>query len=312
MGTYTLGIVGESHYQDAIRRCRQGDRVILKREPENPYDENAVAVLREDGETIGYLARDHAVWVAERMDEGRQVEAKIKLLTGGTRDKPTRGVIIDVDTTPLRTEKLQAETGGFWKSLFGRRSSKIEGPIGYFGLAEWWVATFTDAERKYIDRGGSLTEGHISHTSGTAASSLSALATNFYKPEERRIAWLMLEKAEELAKAAGNILDLHFVYQGMIETSYADRDNGPEALDLAIAACEKQIALGSEAAKAWTLENPKEPLPAHKGYTQLTIIREKQKNFADAVSLSRLAMKQGWTGDWEQRIARNERRLAKP
>jgi len=134
MGTYTLSIVGESHYQDAIRRCRQGGRVILKREPENPYDENAVAVLREDGEKIGYLTRDNAVWVAEIMDEARQVEAKIERITGGTKDKPTRGVVIDVDTTPLRTEKPQAEAGGFWKSLFGRRSPKIEGEIGYFGL----------------------------------------------------------------------------------------------------------------------------------------------------------------------------------
>jgi single-stranded-DNA-specific exonuclease len=120
MGTYALGIVGESYRQDAIRHCRQGDRVILRREPENPHDANAVAVLREDGEQIGYLSRDHAVWVAERMDKGRQVEAKIKLLTGGTKDKPTRGVVIEVDTTPPKTEKPQAETGGFWKGLFGR------------------------------------------------------------------------------------------------------------------------------------------------------------------------------------------------
>ena len=102
MGTYTLGIVGESHYQDAIRRCRQGDRVVLKREPENPYDENAVAVLRENGEQIGHLSRDHAEWVARVIDEGKKVEAKIKRILGGTRDKPTRGVVIDVDTTPHR------------------------------------------------------------------------------------------------------------------------------------------------------------------------------------------------------------------
>lgn len=195
----------------------------------------------------------------------------------------------------------------------------IEGPIGYFGLAEWWLATFTEAERKYMGSasesatgGGSLTEGRISYTSGTAAQFLSGLATNFYKPQDRRIARLMLAKAQELAKAAGNVLDLHFVYAGMIKTFYADRDNDPEALDLAIAACEEQIALAPEAAKAWSREYPEEPLPAHTGYTQLAIIREKQRNFADAISLSRLAMKQEWAGDWEQRIARNEKRLAKP
>lgn len=122
MGTYTVHVVGESRYQDAVRRCRQGDRVILKREPENPYDENAVAVLRENGEQIGYLSRDHAEWVADVMDKGKEVKARISRITGGTRDKPTRGVVIDVDTTPHRgeTEKVQAETRGFWKGLFGR------------------------------------------------------------------------------------------------------------------------------------------------------------------------------------------------
>ena len=45
MGTYTLSIVGESHYQGAIWHCRKGDRVILIRETKNPHDENAVAVF---------------------------------------------------------------------------------------------------------------------------------------------------------------------------------------------------------------------------------------------------------------------------
>lgn len=100
MGTYTLNVVGESYRQDAIRRCREGHRVVLKREPENPHDANAVAVLRENGEQIGYLSRDNAEWVAEVMDKGKQVEAKIKRITGGTRDKPSRGVVIEVDTAP--------------------------------------------------------------------------------------------------------------------------------------------------------------------------------------------------------------------
>jgi single-stranded-DNA-specific exonuclease len=119
MGTYTLHVVGESHYEDAVKRCRPGDRLILKREPENPYDKNAVAVLGENGEQIGYLGRDNAEWVARLMDEGKSLEARVKWVTGGTRDKPSRGVVIDVDTTPrCRAEKV--ETGGFWKSLFGR------------------------------------------------------------------------------------------------------------------------------------------------------------------------------------------------
>ena len=119
----------------------------------------------------------------------------------------------------------------------------------------------------------------------------------------------MLSKAEELAKRAGDVLDLHFVYVGVIKTFYADRDKDPEALDSAIVACEEQIALAPKAVEALKREYQGEPLPAHTGYTQLAIIREKQKKFAAAVSVARLALEQGWAGDWEHRIARNEKRL---
>jgi len=63
---------------------------------------------------------DNAEWVARVIDGGKKVEAKIEWITGGTRDKPFRGVVIDVDTTPGYQGTEKAETGGFWKSLFGR------------------------------------------------------------------------------------------------------------------------------------------------------------------------------------------------
>ena len=184
-----------------------------------------------------------------------------------------------------------------------RGSKEIEGPIGYFGLGEWWLATFTEAERKHIESssssptgGGSPTEGHISYSSGRAAQFLSGLATNFYRTQDRRIARLMLLKAEELATAAENVLDLHFVYAGMIKTYYADRDSDPQALGSAIAACEKQIDVAPAAAVAWKREYRGEPLPAHNGYTQLAIIREKQKDFAGAVDVSGHVRQRGVLG----------------
>jgi len=49
--------------------------------------QNAVAVLRENGEQIGHLSREDAGWVARIMDDGTEVEARIKWVTGGTQDK---------------------------------------------------------------------------------------------------------------------------------------------------------------------------------------------------------------------------------
>jgi len=150
MGIYTLNIVGESYRQDAIKLCHEGESIILKREPNNQYDPNAVAVLREDGSQIGYLSKFDAEWVSRIIDRGTKVLARIKYIRGGTPDKPSLGVLIEINTTPSRgwesgesekkyetitytpasslTGKQQKEHAitkelpkkGFWKRIFGK------------------------------------------------------------------------------------------------------------------------------------------------------------------------------------------------
>lgn len=99
---YTMGIAGEAQVnadgtsrQQIIKRCKEGERLVLKREPENPHDPNAVAVLRESGAQIGYVSRRNAEWVAPLLDEGRRMEAQIEQITGGGLfPRKFRGVII--------------------------------------------------------------------------------------------------------------------------------------------------------------------------------------------------------------------------
>ncbi len=195
--------------------------------------------------------------------------------------------------------------------LFGL-GPKIEGEIGYFKLADWWLTAFTEKERQHIESVfHPITKGTITATTQTAAQLLWTLAMWFEKPQDRSIARRILEKAEELAEKGNNALDQHFTYQCMVQVYYKDRDTDDAALPAAIAACEKQIAVAPKAAKAFKRESPKSPLPAHVGYTQLAIIREKEGDLAEAIRLSKQAMKQGWDGDWETRIARCEKKLAK-
>ena len=99
MGIYTLNVVGESYRQEEIKRCQEGESLILKRQPRNKYDSNAVAVLRKNNrKQIGYISRDDAVWVARIMDDGDEVTARIRMITGGTIDKLSYGVVIDINT----------------------------------------------------------------------------------------------------------------------------------------------------------------------------------------------------------------------
>src|SRR5208337_378812 len=164
--------------------------------------------------------------------------------------------------------------------MFGKSPKAPAGLIKYFGLTNWWLTTFTEEERKKIvstfqPLGGSpdsLIVGDITYSTGTAAGLLSALAGWFRNGEDRSIAFRIIEKAEELTSQA-EVLERHFLYQAKIQTYYPFCDKDDFALPRAIEACEQQIKMSLEAARAFREKYPGE-LPAHIGYQQLAIIRE--------------------------------------
>lgn len=58
------------------------DTINLVREPENPYDEHAIAIIHEKMGHIGYIPRKHIYKVKKLMDCGRDLSFKI-ILNGG-------------------------------------------------------------------------------------------------------------------------------------------------------------------------------------------------------------------------------------
>jgi tetratricopeptide (TPR) repeat protein len=204
--------------------------------------------------------------------------------------------------------------------LFGK--PKIEGYIGYFRLEQWWLSVFDDKEREYIERtfqplstaphNRPLTKGTIDKTTQSAGALLGALAGWFKKPEDIHIADRIADKALELVRSQNDVLDHHFVLLAAIQVYYKERDVLPGALDKAIAACEEQISIAPKAAQAFKKNRFLQGrLPTHTGYEQLAIIRDKQGGFAEAVRLCEQAQKQGWDGDWDKRIARYGKKIAK-
>ncbi len=151
-----------------------------------------------------------------------------------------------------------------------------------------------------------LTEGIVESTTETAVGLLSGLAGWFRQPSDLSIARCILAKAEEIGSK--DPLDMHFLYQAMIEIYYRARESNPMALNEAIDACQKQIKLAPNAALAFRQET--DELPAHVGYRQLAIVFEKERNYHEAIELSREAMNSGWAGDWQKRIERCERKLS--
>lgn len=195
---------------------------------------------------------------------------------------------------------------------FSSKKSEIKGEIGYFGLQDWWLSTFSQGERDRIEdvfhplgadpNSRSLTQGDISYTSQTDAGLLQALAGWFNNPRDRAIAKKIITKAEELVTTGGNVLDRHFTLSEKMVIYYRERDNTPDALEKAIQACKEQIAIAPEAASAFLKEYPHQSLPAHAGYRQLRIILEKQGKFNEAIDLCERAKTQGWADDWDKQI----------
>jgi len=78
-----------------IARLVIGEEILLKREPTNPYDRNAISVERQNGQQIGYINRYLAATLAPFFDTHHQpVPASVHCLTGGLRPGYSLGVVI--------------------------------------------------------------------------------------------------------------------------------------------------------------------------------------------------------------------------
>ena len=74
-------LAGFRHYEgrEVWRDLKAGDRLQLVREPQNPYDANAVRVDWR-GVVLGYVPRSENAAVARQMDRGAALEARIAAL----------------------------------------------------------------------------------------------------------------------------------------------------------------------------------------------------------------------------------------
>jgi hypothetical protein len=119
MGSFYSKLAGVSHpnddgtsRQNYIRKfCKPGMRLVVVREPANPYDPNAIAVFVEVSSLlflrtryqIGYLknydggGRDKPGELARHIDNGGRLEVTIADVTGGTKDKAALGVNVLIE-----------------------------------------------------------------------------------------------------------------------------------------------------------------------------------------------------------------------
>lgn len=117
-GRFGLEVVGESFYLPALRQVRGKARrtpegpvvdVVLRPEPDNLTDANAVRVMSADGNALlGYLSRERAKQYARvlaQCEEASLVVTCAAVMRGGVEDKPNIGIWLDL-AFPARLKSL--------------------------------------------------------------------------------------------------------------------------------------------------------------------------------------------------------------
>ncbi|MGE5297170.1 MAG: hypothetical protein ACM3VT_20285 [Solirubrobacterales bacterium] len=201
------------------------------------------------------------------------------------------------------------------------KHQEIGGELGYFGLGEWWLLTFSTTQRRHMEaafQGPEIPAGTrpLTRDRGllpvqTAAGLLILLADKLAnRSEDRALACSVLDKAEERAAAGHDLLSLHFTYHQIIRMHLRWKDRFRDALDLAFAASYKQMRISPEVVGLFRERYPDTPLPVHLGYLHAASTLEQQRNFSRTLEICRQAQAEGWSGDWACRIQRMARQVS--
>ncbi|MCT8985227.1 hypothetical protein [Shewanella phaeophyticola] len=214
-----------------------------------------------------------------------------------------------------------------------------------YQLKEWWVESLTVSQRNQVSNNYRPMGLPVSDTPclyqnvdktyfNDGFGKLSLLLTLSHVAESPAKEILKAKAESELTKsntsANINLIDTHLALASLIQHHYslrADNKHYEKAKEL----CLMQISFANKVAKKF--RHPEKPtelkrlhkitgirhpyydepqmLPSHTGYKQLAIILEKEGDIKSAIKLSEKALKQGWTDDYDKRLVRLNKKLAK-
>lgn len=143
--SFTTKVVGVTHNnpdgssrQVILSKCRESEKIILKRDPNNPYDKNAIGVFRENGEMMGYLEKDPIL--VDHIDKGGEVTARISQIIGGTEGK-SYGCILKITKKDFDYKKISPymdksrEIDNLIKKAQGKEKNNPDGAIADYKKA---------------------------------------------------------------------------------------------------------------------------------------------------------------------------------
>lgn len=182
------------------------------------------------------------------------------------------------------------------------------------GFEQWWLKKLSESERTEIlstfqPMGGDSRLLILSNINKSQYSHFLSNLAGWFKKTNRDLGYKILQKAEDGLNSNSTVLEQHFTYNALIEFYYEDRDKGQGYLGKALESCRNQIGISKAAIREFKKEE-NYFLPSHRGFHQLSIYEEKQKNYKEALNLAKQAQADGWQGDWEKRIERLNKKLS--
>jgi hypothetical protein len=102
-GLRIAGVAGAArHHGGALGSgaAAPGRRLVLRREPGNPHDANAIAVATEDGEQLGYVPRELAAELAPELDAARPWAAVVLREQRASPRDPRSGITMLLAAAP--------------------------------------------------------------------------------------------------------------------------------------------------------------------------------------------------------------------
>mgnify|MGYP000843999727 FL=1 len=91
-GNYSLN----SPRQKYIQQLKSGDQIILKPEPDNKYDRNAICVCNSEGKMLGYLPKNSNVRILEEITKNNVEKVEVKAVVGGYASGKAYGLDISI------------------------------------------------------------------------------------------------------------------------------------------------------------------------------------------------------------------------